>query len=146
MTAAEAFRLGFFERCAAAGMDPDTMLRTIEKAAALLETYDPTKHAALQDIPAQLASSVAGWGIPVALGAPWLVGGMAGYGAGRLMDISDREVDELKHRRLMAEYARQQELAEQTAQAREMAAKPNRRAALPPSMVSATPPPSVFAG
>lgn len=157
MTPSEAFQLGFFERCVAMGLDGPAATALVEKAAALVESYQKDLPAAnghekmafigsALDRIGSVAGTTAGWAIPAAVIAPWLVGGAAGYGLGRATDIRDSEVDEMKHQKLIEEYGRLQEMAQQTAELRQPKPRPKRRPIITPSMLAALPPPSVSAG
>lgn len=104
MTSREAFKIGFLKRCAEDGLTLAQTKAAADKAAELLEAYPgkPVKQALLDS-----AFSV---GLPVALGAPLVLGGGLGYALGRMTDIDDKDVEEAKTQELIDEYTRQTSL------------------------------------
>ena len=56
-----------------------------------------------------VGSAVDGYGLPLAIAAPPILGGLAGYGAAKATDIDDVDIDEVKERELADEYRRQTE-------------------------------------
>lgn len=110
MTSLESFKIGFLARCAAEGLTPEQILKRAEamedrvtKLAGVLSTVAGKAMDAGQGI----AGGAVGYGVPLALVAPWLVGGIAGFGASKATDIDDTDVDAIKDREVIDEYGRQ---------------------------------------
>ena len=98
----DAFKVGFLSRCIEEGLD-------------LNQTHDRVKLAmdkVALEIPGlstawDAAKNVAGYGIPLLLAAPPVLGGLAGYGAAKMSDIGDLDVKDIKRRELIDELQRQ---------------------------------------
>lgn len=107
LTAQEAFKVGFLARCVRDGQTPDQILARVKQAAALLE-----KRAflgGLLDAAGGAAKSVAGYGLPLALAAPPVLGGLGGYALAKATDVDDTDVDDVKNREIVDELRRQTE-------------------------------------
>lgn len=109
LTPRDSFKAGFLERCARDGLTPEQMLAAVGTAAAALE-----KTAVLGallgkglDLGAHAGKTMLGYGLPAALIAPPVLGGLAGYGLAKATDVDDTDVDEIKNRELVEEYRRQ---------------------------------------
>lgn len=105
----EAFKVGFLARCAADGLGPDEMLSRVKAARDLLQ-----KRAFLGglvdrglDLGTSAVKGLGSYGIPAALAAPPILGGLAGYGLAKATDIDDTDVQAVKNRELIDEYRRQ---------------------------------------
>lgn len=100
MDAHDAFKVGFLARCVEDGLSPEQTLGAIktaqDKLAGILETL------------AGIVKPVigAGWnvGVPLALAAPPILGGLAGYGAARLGDIDETDVKAIQEKELLDTY------------------------------------------
>lgn len=111
LTSQEAFKVGFLARCVRDGLTPDQMLTRVKAAEALLEKraflgglLGGAAHAA-----GGVAKGLAGYGVPLALAAPPILGGLAGYGLAKATDVDDTDVDSIKNQELVNEYRRQAE-------------------------------------
>jgi hypothetical protein len=109
LTPREAFKVGFLSRCVEDGLTLEQAHQRVKEAQEKIALSIPGA-----DIPGKLidaAGSIAkpalGWGIPLALAAPPVVGGLAGYAASKATDIDDTDVDEVKRRELINEYKKQ---------------------------------------
>ncbi len=123
LTPQEAFKVGFLAKCAADGLTPDQTLAAVKSAADLFskEAVVGTLLGKGIDVAKGVGGGLARFGLPLALVAPPIVGGMAGYGLAKATDIGETDVAELKDQELIDEYNRQT-----AAIARARAAKANR--------------------
>jgi len=105
LTPVEAFKVGFMARCADDGLDMLAIRARVksamEKTAIVGKVIDAAK-----DLGKGVIDAAAGWGIPLALAAPPIAGGLAGYGLARATDIDDTDVAEIKDREVIDEYRR----------------------------------------
>lgn len=111
LTAQEAFKVGFLARCVEDGLSPERMLQSVKVAADLME-----KRAFLGTLVEKGLDAVKGvggaalqYGVPLAVAAPPILGGMAGYGLAKATDIDDTDVADVKSHELIDEYRRQAE-------------------------------------
>ena len=109
LTPQEAFKVGFLARCVQDGLSPDQMLDRVKQASDMLE-----KHAFLGGLLGGAAGAVggaaktmAGYGLPLALAAPPILGGLGGYALAKATDVDDTDVDAIKNRELVDELNRQ---------------------------------------
>ena len=109
MTAQEAFKVGFLERCVEARVPAEQVPGLAKQAAALL-----AKQADLTGLLGKgidLAKSVGGAGLHygglTAALAPPLLGLARGAGLAKLTDIDDTDVEDIKNQETVAEYRRQ---------------------------------------
>lgn len=110
LSAKDAFKVGFLARCVENQMTPDQMLDRIKVASDLLDKRAGIIGGAIDkiyDVGKGLGEFALGTGLPLALAAPPIVGGVAGYGLARATDIDDRDVEEIKDREVLDEYKRQ---------------------------------------
>ena len=112
----DSFKVGFLSRCVEEGIAPEDIGAVIEKTSAALDkVLEKQGHVvkdanlldsltkvpgALLDIAGRVAGPVIGaatsYGIPLALLAPPLAGGVAGYGLARMGDVSDEDVEAIR--------------------------------------------------
>jgi hypothetical protein len=108
LTPREAFKVGFLSRCVEEGLtlkEAHDLVKTAhEKLAGIPGADIPGK---IIDLAKPVVSNALGYGIPIGLAAPPILGGLAGYAASRATDIDDTDVDEIKQRELVEEYKRQ---------------------------------------
>ena len=106
LAANEAYKVGFLARCVEADMSPDQMLSLVkqaqEKVAFLSGLLDRAT-----DVAKGVGSAGVGYGIPLALAAPPVLGGLAGYGLERATDIDDTDIEDIKDKEVLEEYQRQ---------------------------------------
>lgn len=113
MNAQDAFKAGFLSRCVENNLGASEMLERIKEAEAMLD-----KVANPLDWPGDivggawnLAKSVGEkaltYGVPTAILAPPILGGLAGAGLAKATDISDTDVDDIKDKEVIDEYRRQ---------------------------------------
>jgi hypothetical protein len=107
----EMFKVAFLARCVHDGLSPEQMLSRVKLATDMLE-----KRAFIGGLLGSAAGAVggaakgiAGYGIPLALAAPPILGGLAGYGLAKATDVDDTDVDAIKNQELVEEYRRQAE-------------------------------------
>jgi hypothetical protein len=128
----DSFKVGFLSRCVEEGIAPEDIGAVIEKTSAALDkVLEKQGHVvkdanlldsltkvpgALLDIAGRVAGPVIGaatsYGIPLALLAPPLAGGVAGYGLARMGDVSDEDVEAIRVKELINEYRLQADKAE----------------------------------
>jgi hypothetical protein len=112
LTERQAFKAGFLYKCADAGLTMDEAAALAKAAAAHIKT------AGVQDLlmkPYNAAIDVAGQGlsrlgtlgIAGLVAGPALLGGAAGLGLSKLMDVDDTDVKSVKKQELIDEYRRQ---------------------------------------
>jgi phosphate/sulfate permease len=111
LTDREAFKVGFLKQCATEGLSPDEILSRVKTASYMLE-----KRAFIGGLIGGAANAAGGalktvgsYGLPLALAAPPILGGLAGYGLAKATDVDDTDVDAIKNRELVEEYRRQAE-------------------------------------
>lgn len=111
LTDKEAFKVGFLARCVQDGLTPDQMLARVKLATDMLEkrAFIGGLLSGAAGAVGGAAKSVAGYGVPLALAAPPILGGLAGYGLAKATDIDDTDVDAIKNQELVEEYRRQAE-------------------------------------
>lgn len=124
LTPREAFKVGFLARCAEDGVSPADTLDRVKQASAVLDrllTRGAEKTAFLGELAGGVLNFAKDVGPYAALGlaaAPPVIGGAAGYGLSRALDIDDTDVADVKDRELTEEYRRQTELLNRTRQQR----------------------------
>lgn len=105
----QAFKAAFLHRCVDAGLTLPEIYQTIKQANALLDAGGSAAKSVIgktMDLGGQALSALASKGLPLALAAPPVIGGLAGFTASRLTDVDDTDVSEMKRRELIAEYRR----------------------------------------
>jgi hypothetical protein len=111
-----AFKVGFLSRCVEEGLAFEAISARVKAAADALEALPaPGQEKAalfglekLVDLSKPVVDKVLGWGIPAALAAPPIAGGLTGYAAAKAFNTSDDvDSDEIKKRELIDEYRRQ---------------------------------------
>ncbi len=112
MTAQDAFKLGFLSRCVEDRVPPAQMLERAKQACDLLKQASVTGllGGLLNkgvDVAQGVGSAALGYGVPAAIVAPPVLGGLAGYGLARATDIDDTDVAEIKDREVLDAYQRQ---------------------------------------
>jgi len=129
LTPKEAFKVGFLSRCVEDGLSLEQTHARVKQAMDMLQ-----KRAGVTDtllsVPGKaldLAKPVMGaglnWGIPLALAAPPIVGGIAGYSLGKMGDVDDTDVDEIKKRELIEAYKRYADAMQQAKKVRDYQTK-----------------------
>ncbi len=105
----EAFKVGFLARCVHDGLTPDQMLDRVKFASDLLEkrAFLGTLLGKGIDLAKGVGGAAMSYGLPLALAAPPILGGAAGYGLAKATDIDDTDVEEIKNRELVEELKRQ---------------------------------------
>src|ERR1019366_9300364 len=117
LSAQEAFKCGFLARCVEDQLTPEQMLVRVKQASDILEKSGfggllSSLAGKVWDAGKGTAQAALTYGLPAALAAPPILGGLAGYGLARGTDISDTDVSELKDREVIDEYKRQTERLE----------------------------------
>jgi hypothetical protein len=129
LNALEAFKVGFLSRCVEAGLGVDEIAGCVKRARDMME-----KHAGLiGDLGGGLKALGGGllqYGVPLALAAPPILGGAAGYGLSRATDVDDTDVADIKNQEVIDEYRRQSERLKRQKAVRDYlggGARPSRR-------------------
>lgn len=113
LTAQEAFKVGFLSRCVEAQLSPEQTYQAVKTATDLFikgASITGLLGTALDktlDVGKGVAGHALSYGIPAALAAPPILGGVAGYGLARATDVDDTDVAEIKNRELIQELRRQ---------------------------------------
>lgn len=106
LTPQEAFKVGFLSRCAEEGLSADETARCCKVAADLMRKqaiFGTETVGALAGKGLEALGGAAHYGIPAALVAPPLLGGLAGYGLAKATDIDDTDVEDIKNQEVMKE-------------------------------------------
>lgn len=110
LTAQEAFKVGFLGRCIEQGLSPEATLAAVKTASDLFKRASVSGlFGTALDKTFDLGKGMLHYGLPAALVAPPILGGLAGYGLARATDIDDTDVAEIKNRELVDELHRQTE-------------------------------------
>jgi hypothetical protein len=110
LSAREAFKAGFLARCVDDRLSPEETEKRAAAALALMDKAAGAVAGALgkgYDLGKSLIGGAIGYGLPAALAAPPIAGGLAGYGLARATDVDDTDVAEVKDREVLDEYRRQ---------------------------------------
>lgn len=108
LSARDQFKTAYISRCIEDGLTADQMLTRVKEAREKLAIVSELLGKAM-DVGHGVAGAVASYGIPLALAAPPILGGMAGYGLARATDINDTDIAEIKNREIIDELNRQSE-------------------------------------
>ncbi len=107
LTEREAFKVGFLSRCVEEGLSTEETQQRVKIAAEKLANAFSSAIGAVGGAAKPIVGNALGWGIPLALAAPPIAGGLAGFLASQTTDIDDTDIDEVKQRELIDEYKRQ---------------------------------------
>jgi len=105
----QAFKFGFLQKCAEAGMTQDETEQVLDRALTRVKSavFGLEELAKLITTPAlaggKLLKDV---GLPAAIAGPPLLGAGIGYTAARMGDIDDTDVEAVKQQELIDEYLR----------------------------------------
>jgi hypothetical protein len=135
LTARQAFKVAFLQRCAERGLSMEETHQLVKTAIVSLEkqSFDPL------DFAINTGKSIAGMGVdtvgalgsaavPLALLGPPAVGGLAAYTAAQLSDVDDDDITDIKLREKVDAYRRAAETARaRTAQTRQQSQRSSRR-------------------
>lgn len=106
LTPREAFKVGFLARCVEDGLSPSQIGERVKQASEKLAFLSELAGKAM-DVGAGAVGGLYNYGLPMALAAPPILGGMAGYGLARATDIDDTDVADIKDQEVLDEYRRQ---------------------------------------
>ncbi len=111
LSARDRFKLGFLRRCVEEGLDRDQIAARVKQADGLGDIYGEAKGLGghMINLGTGLAKGVLEYGMPLAIAAPPVLGGLAGYGLARATDIDDTDVADIRDQELIEEYRRQAE-------------------------------------
>ena len=132
LTPKEAFKIGFLSRCVEDGLSLEQAHDRVKMATDLLQKQAGvgeviSKTLELPGKALDMAKPVLGaglnWGIPLALAAPPILGGVAGYTLGKMGDVDDTDVDEIKKRELIESYKRHANALKRAKKVRDYQAK-----------------------
>lgn len=108
LTPKEAFVVGFVRRCIDDGLSAEQMDERVKQAedllAGALTSLSATKEATVLGDVARAGGGVLSTVAPLALAAPPLLGGLAGYTAARLGDVDDTDVEDVRQQELKDTY------------------------------------------
>lgn len=110
LSARDAFKVGFLARCTEDRCTPEEIAGRVKLAVDLVEKRakmltDLVGHGV--DVAKGIGGGLLNYGVPLALAAPPIMGGAAGYGLARMTDIDDTDVADIKNREVIEEYRRQ---------------------------------------
>lgn len=105
----EAFKVGFLQRCVRDGLTPDQMLDRVKAAGDMLEkrAFVGGLLSGAAGAATGASKTLAGYGIPLALAAPPIIGGLGGYALAKATDVDDTDATAIKNQELVEEYRRQ---------------------------------------
>lgn len=106
LTAREAFKVGFLARCVEHNLSPE---QTLAMAKTALDK--------LADLSSLLTNAV----LPAAVAAPWVAGGLGGYGLAKMTDIDPSDVAAIKDREVINAYQTETDKLRRRQQLRTMA-------------------------
>lgn len=115
----DSFRVGFLARCADAGMTPEQTLSAVESAREKVAGVISTIAGKTMDAAKGVAGGLAGWGIPLAIAAPPMLGVLGGMGLAKATDIDDTDVEDVKSQEVTEELDRQADALRRQQAARE---------------------------
>lgn len=115
LTVEQAFKFGFLRKCASLGLSDEAMERVAARAQQYFDQCQD-KRAFTETLTGAAKSLVGGaqtaasWATPaltaIAIGAPVLGGYGLGTAAGRINDVDDTDIDEIKKREIIEAYNR----------------------------------------
>lgn len=132
----QAFKAGFLARCVADGLALPRIRELAKQAAertGMLGSLMAAPSAALHtlgkglDLARPVASGILGYGLPLALAAPPIAGGILGFAGGRATDLEDTDVREIQRREVIDELRRQTERLQRLRESRERRIAPLHR-------------------
>lgn len=100
LTTNEAFKVGFLTRCAEVGLSQAEIVQAVKTAQDKLASLG----SAIGNVVGSVANTATSVGVPTALIAPPVLGGLAGYGLAKATDIDDTDVKEIQDRELLDVY------------------------------------------
>lgn len=102
LSASEAFKVGCLQRWAQEGLSPEDMLKRASDAIVLVKSALIGELAGKAiDVGQNAVNMAVGYGLPLAIAAPPIAGGIAGYGLARATDIDDTDINEIKDREVV---------------------------------------------
>lgn len=113
LSAQDAFKVGFLARCVEAGLDADQTLAAVKRAGDLFEKQAflgnliSTTAGKVMDVGKGALGATAAYGLPLAVAAPPILGGLTGYGLARATDVDDTDVAAIKDQEVVDELRRQ---------------------------------------
>ena len=108
LTPREAFKVAFLARCIEDGLTPDEMLSQVKQAQEKFAALGNFAGKVLNVGKGVLKAGI-GWGVPIVLAAPPIIGGIGGAALAKATDIDDRDVADIKDQEVIDEYRRQTE-------------------------------------
>jgi hypothetical protein len=111
LSAREAFKVGFLSRCVEEQLTPAQMLERVQAANDLLEkrAFITGMLDKLYGLGEGVAKGLFMYGLPLALAAPPIIGGIGGYALSRATDIDYQDIEEVKNMELVEAYKRETE-------------------------------------
>ena len=128
LTPREAFKVGFLSRCVEEGLDLGQIQARVKEATDKL-AFDPSfgLYGTLKDLATPVVKTIADYGVPAMLAAPPIVGGLAGYAASKMSDVSDLDIKDIKRHELIDELQRQTQRLQMERATRDLQANNRRR-------------------
>lgn len=113
LSPAQAYKLGFFTRCLSVGVPLEQVPALAKQASDLLEKQGT---GTIYDAAKTLLTLGTGIALPLAIAAPPVAGAFAGHALGKMTDLDDTDVADIKSQELLDEYHRQtQKLRQESA-------------------------------
>lgn len=109
LDARDAFKVAFLARCVEDSLTPEQMLDRVKEAQEKLALVGDAVGKVV-DVGKGLLDAGIGWGVPLALAAPPLLGAAGGAALAKGTDIDDRDVSDIKDQEVIDEYKRQSAL------------------------------------
>lgn len=105
LTTEQSFKAGFIAACVEQGLSLPQAHSAVKRASALLEKKAIIN--SLTNIVKPLLSGAMNVGVPLALAAPPIIGGTAGFAAAKLTDVDDTDIQEVKKQEIIDSLKRQ---------------------------------------
>lgn len=106
LTAREAFKVGYLKRCAVDGLSPEQTSQSVKTAAEKLSFLGGLMDKGW-DLAKGVGGAAVGYGLPLALAAPPIAGGLAGYGLAKATDWDDTDIADVQDGEILDELRRQ---------------------------------------
>lgn len=108
LTAREAFKVGFLKRCAFDGLSPEQTAQSVKMAAEKLSFIGGLLDKGW-DVAKGVGNAALSYGVPLALAAPPVAGGLAGYGLAKATDWDDTDIQDVQDGEILDELRRHTE-------------------------------------
>jgi len=110
LSSRDAFKVGFLSRCVEEGLTleeaHERVKEAMDKMGGIVGDITSIPVKALEAGKA-VAAPLLSYGLPLAIAAPPILGGVAGYGLAKATDVDDQDPEEVKKQEVADEYRRQ---------------------------------------